>query len=412
MPNLAPINGFAFKLSGETVVRAPSASIEVRREDTGALASIYSDEAGTTPIANPSAFADSNGRFRFYAAGLVRGYRIDITDGGFSASYRNVPVGTAGMQDFRTPATEDITPAQITGNQNDYNPTGLAEATVLRVSSDASRNITGQAGGAEGRLLVYVNVGAQPIVFKREDAGSSAANRFAFDSDVTLLADQSLVVQYDANASRWRHYGRSSNGEYRSMQVFTASGTWTKPAGLKRVKVIVVGGGAGGGGANSGGSPSRGVGGGAGAVGIKTIAASALGATETVTVATSAAGGTTSGTPTAGTAGGTSSFGSHVSCTGGSAGSAAAGTALGGVSGGTATGGDINITGGSSDTMPDGAATAEPGAGGDTPLGFGSGAKNVGTNGVGYGSGGASGNHAGGNGGSGAAGLVIVEEFF
>ncbi len=43
--------------------------------------------------------------------------------------------------------TGDISPSQITSNQNDYNPTGLSGASTLRLSTDASRNITGLQGG-------------------------------------------------------------------------------------------------------------------------------------------------------------------------------------------------------------------------------------------------------------------------
>lgn len=97
----------------------------------------------------------------------------------------------------------DITPSQITSDQNDYNPTGLADAVVLRLSTDASRNITGLQGGADGRIIVVRNVGSNNIVLKDEDAGSSAANRFALAGDVTLAADQQAILQYDSTASRW-----------------------------------------------------------------------------------------------------------------------------------------------------------------------------------------------------------------
>src|SRR5512139_2199883 len=59
--------------------------------------------------------------------------------------------------------------------------------------------------------------------------------------------------------------------------VFTASGTYTKPAGLRRVKVTVIGGGGGGGG--GGGTARGGAGGGGGGAAIKIIEAAALGAT-------------------------------------------------------------------------------------------------------------------------------------
>lgn len=103
----------------------------------------------------------------------------------------------------------DISPAQITSSQNDYNPTGLSTASVLRLDTDASRNITGLAGGADGRVIIIHNVGANAIVLKDEDAGSSAANRFALNADVTLVADECAVLQYDSTSSRWRMVGGS-----------------------------------------------------------------------------------------------------------------------------------------------------------------------------------------------------------
>lgn len=99
---LAVYDGFAFTISGTTMVLAPAATIEVRNQDDNALASIYSDEAGTTPITNPSAFCDAEGRFKFFAAGRLRGYKVQITDGAFSYQRTVQPVGTAAQVDVTT----------------------------------------------------------------------------------------------------------------------------------------------------------------------------------------------------------------------------------------------------------------------------------------------------------------------
>jgi photosystem II stability/assembly factor-like uncharacterized protein len=103
-----------------------------------------------------------------------------------------------------TALSGDITPAQITANQNDYNPTGLATASVLRLSSDASRDITGLSGGADGRVMTIFNIGANPVVFKNQSTSSTTANRFALGADMTLAADQSITLMYDATSQRWR----------------------------------------------------------------------------------------------------------------------------------------------------------------------------------------------------------------
>jgi hypothetical protein len=98
----------------------------------------------------------------------------------------------------------DISPPQIAADQNDYNPSGLATASVLRLDSDASRNITGLAGGGDGRIVAIVNVGANNIVLKDASTSSAAANRFAFGADVTLGAKQCAVLWYDAAEQRWK----------------------------------------------------------------------------------------------------------------------------------------------------------------------------------------------------------------
>lgn len=100
--------------------------------------------------------------------------------------------------------SNDISPSQITSNQNDYNPTGLSTASVLRLNSDASRNITGLQGGSDGRIMVIYNVGTTDIVLKNEDANSTAAYRFTLGADLTLKGDNSVTLYYDATTSRWR----------------------------------------------------------------------------------------------------------------------------------------------------------------------------------------------------------------
>lgn len=106
----------------------------------------------------------------------------------------------------------DITPAQITASQDNYNPTGLAGSGVVRLSSDAAWSITGLAGGADGRMCVLQNVGAFTITLEDEHASSTAANRFALNADVALTADSAIAIMYDGTASRWRVIGGTGGG--------------------------------------------------------------------------------------------------------------------------------------------------------------------------------------------------------
>jgi hypothetical protein len=105
-------------------------------------------------------------------------------------------------------ASEQVsTPTQIASNQDNYAPTGIETARYLRISSDAARNITGLTSGYAGRRLTLVNVGAYNITLKN-DATSTAANRFLSTGDFAVPADGAAELWYDATSSRWRIIGK------------------------------------------------------------------------------------------------------------------------------------------------------------------------------------------------------------
>ena len=169
-----------------------------------------------------------------------------------------------------------------------------------------------------------------------------------------------------------------------NISTFTSSGSYTKPADIKSIKVTVIGGG--GGGLSSSTAPRAG--GGGGGASFKTILASSLSATTAVTVG---AGG--SGT------GGTSSFGAFLSATGGSAGSAS----NTGVTGGVGVGGVLNLLG--SRGVYDSGGVSIYGGGGR--INSSGGAAGAGTS---FGAGGSP--SSSGAAALGYAGLVLIEEFF
>lgn len=130
-------------------------------------------------------------------------------------------------------------------------------------------------------------------------------------------------------------------------QIFTASGTWTKPANAKWVRVQVIGGGAGGGGVPSGtaGQGASAGGGGGGGYAESIIDATTLGATVSVTVGAGGAGGAAGAND--GSPGGASSFGALVAAGGGNQGIAMTRTsgnnvAIGGIAG-VGTAGDLLV---------------------------------------------------------------------
>jgi hypothetical protein len=98
-----------------------------------------------------------------------------------------------------------ISPAQITANTDDYNPTDVHLNSVLRINSDAARNLTGINAGATGEMILLVNTGAFTITLVH-DATSTAANRFFCpgSANFALLANQTTLIWYDITSARWR----------------------------------------------------------------------------------------------------------------------------------------------------------------------------------------------------------------
>jgi hypothetical protein len=135
-----------------------------------------------------------------------RGFYYTVNPGNL-ATNNYAFVNTTGFTAWRSV----LSPAQITANQNDYSPTGLVSggapygASIMRINTDASRNITSMGGGKNGRLMIIHNVGAFDAVIKNDDgATGTAANRFALNADITLQAGEGLLFWYDGTSSRWR----------------------------------------------------------------------------------------------------------------------------------------------------------------------------------------------------------------
>jgi len=124
-----------------------------------------------------------------------------------------------------------ITPASLLGSVNDYNPTGLSTANIIRQASGAAYNITGlTAPAVNGTRITIQNVnavGGPVITLTANDANSAAANRFLFPHPTSLAPEQSVTVVYDSTSGGWRleHkiYASPIQGGFKNLRVFNVA---------------------------------------------------------------------------------------------------------------------------------------------------------------------------------------------
>lgn len=107
----------------------------------GGLVSIYSDRAGSTPLANPETFAD--GKINFYVAGGA--LKITLTSGAFSRVLRYKANGLLAEKDSLAAAAVAFTPAAGLLSTN-------VQAAIEEVAA-ASGSIGGSTGATDNRLL-------------------------------------------------------------------------------------------------------------------------------------------------------------------------------------------------------------------------------------------------------------------
>lgn len=105
---------------------------------------------------------------------------------------------------LRTPS--EISPAALTATTNDWNPTGLATASVVIATTDGTaRSLTGLTAGAAGDIIYLHNTGTATISLNHQNAGSAAANRFTCPRGLTFTLTTKTTVQliYSATLSTW-----------------------------------------------------------------------------------------------------------------------------------------------------------------------------------------------------------------
>lgn len=142
--------------------------------------------------------------------------------------------GTDTMPAANLPAVAVISPAQITADQDNYSPTGWADADLVRLNFDTGgRGITGLAAWTNTRRKTVVNMTANFGYLACEHPDSTAANRIIGICDHIIAPYGTLLIEYDATSSRVRVISNSfypegvmhTRGNYYSKSVGATSGS-------------------------------------------------------------------------------------------------------------------------------------------------------------------------------------------
>jgi hypothetical protein len=210
----------------------------------------FSSASGTPSMYLQHNSASNAGGIQLYIPGSTTSYMAIYADGSSNHYIQNVPAGANGHYLVIGPNTTDpgfhfnamsahtghiarfgitgstlasirasggmafsgeevqtgiVSPSTLTGNTDDWNPTGLATARIIRVNTDASHNLTGIVAQASGTRISIINIGSFDLVLVHS-ATSTAANQFVLPgaANLTLTPGSAAEIWYDATSTRWR----------------------------------------------------------------------------------------------------------------------------------------------------------------------------------------------------------------
>lgn len=129
------------------------------------------------------------------------------TDGSYIEGFEQIELPPdfipPGQGDQQDQTVSQVTPPQITADQNNYSLPAAAE--IVRLFTDAARTITGFTGARAGKITLC-NVGSFDLVIANNNAGSDAMNRVLCHTggDITLGPNMSVDVWYDFMSLIWR----------------------------------------------------------------------------------------------------------------------------------------------------------------------------------------------------------------
>ena len=105
-----------------------------------------------------------------------------------------------------------ITPS-LSADVNDWAPSGFSTATTILLTGTGGWQITGLAGGSNGRLILVFNADvANTFIIKNNSSSSAAANRIQCNTDLSLLPGTGCLLYYETTNNFWRLVGGGGAG--------------------------------------------------------------------------------------------------------------------------------------------------------------------------------------------------------
>lgn len=154
--------------------------------------------AGTGPI--PVDKDTSFGPVPLTGGEIVAGNSVTVVYDSIGGIFHMVSTPPTGDN---APGAATITPTTLSVNTDNWNPTGLQGASVIRISASANINLNGIQAQPAGTVITLENIGGFSIAVLPNQASSSAANRFALPRPELLQPGQSLKLIYDGPLAEW-----------------------------------------------------------------------------------------------------------------------------------------------------------------------------------------------------------------
>lgn len=154
--------------------------------------------AGTGPI--PIDKDTSFGPVPLTGGEIVTGNQVMVVYDSVGGVFHLVSVPPTGQN---APGSATITPTVLAANTDNWNPTGLAGASVIRVAASANINLNGLVAQPAGTVVTLENIGGFSIAVLPNQTSSTAANRFAIPRAELLQPGQALRLIYDGPLAEW-----------------------------------------------------------------------------------------------------------------------------------------------------------------------------------------------------------------